>query len=310
MSGPWIKMATNLDKTPEVIALAARLEADPLSIVGRLWALWSWADSHTIDGEPCAGAVVLPPSFVDRHTGTPGFAEALRLVGWLEVTEAGGFRLPNFDHHNGETAKARALNAKRVAAHKARAKSTNARSVAAVAEATPDSGNGSGVTDALPREEKRRKEKGNTPRARVGSSAPDREPEVETVASSAERDFDPNLDWFTAEQRFLELVFASSHVIHPSTRAIPYEYTATFRDRWSDDVWRNQLPRALERLQQVPPWNGKRFPLQTLLLPETVAKILDGQYDPRPQVKGGGHRDRRHLDNGAHPVDPNHTPRF
>jgi len=312
MSGPWIKMSTNLDQTPEVIALAARLEADPHLIVGKLWALWSWADNHTIDGEPCAGAVAVPPGFVDRHTGTPGFAEALRLVGWLEFTPAGGFRLPNFDRHNGETAKARALSAKRVAAHKARAKSTDARGVTTAADVADTSGNGVSVTDALPRVEESRGEKKKEipPRARAETPGPDREPEFDPAHVSPEREFDPNLDWFEAEQRFLELVFASPHVIHPNPRAIAYEYQATFRDRWSNDVWRQQLPEALERLQRVPPWNKHKFTLKTLLQPETVAQILDGQYDPRPKVKGGGNRDRRHLDNGAHPHDPTHTPRF
>ena len=63
-------------------------------------------------------------------------------VGWL-ADKGGGLSLPNFDKHNGNTAKNRAQTARRVANHKASEKS-NAK------------GNGASVTSALPREEKRR----------------------------------------------------------------------------------------------------------------------------------------------------------
>jgi hypothetical protein len=65
-------------------------------------------------------------------------------VGWLEVT-SDGLALPNFEMHNGKTAKDRALTAKRAAGHRANT-SSNGKS------------NAKSVTNALPREEKRREE--------------------------------------------------------------------------------------------------------------------------------------------------------
>jgi hypothetical protein len=57
------------------------------------------------------------------------------------VIKADGLTLPNFETHNGKTAKDRALTASRVAKSKSNGK-----------------GNGASVTPALPREEKRREE--------------------------------------------------------------------------------------------------------------------------------------------------------
>jgi hypothetical protein len=68
------------------------------------------------------------------------------LSGWM-ADDGHSLTLPNFDRHNGKTAKTRAMTAKRVATHKAK---SNAVSVT------------SSVSDALPREEKRREEI-NTP---------------------------------------------------------------------------------------------------------------------------------------------------
>jgi hypothetical protein len=64
------------------------------------------------------------------------------LSGWM-ADDGHSLTLPNFDRHNGKTAKTRAMTAKRVASHKAK---SNAGSVT------------SSVSDALPREEKRREE--------------------------------------------------------------------------------------------------------------------------------------------------------
>jgi hypothetical protein len=67
------------------------------------------------------------------------------LSGWM-ADDGQSLTLPNFDRHNGKTAKTRAMTAKRVATHKAK---SNATSVT------------SSVSGALPREEKRREEYSN-----------------------------------------------------------------------------------------------------------------------------------------------------
>jgi len=123
-----------LDTDPAVFEMAAELGQDELSVVGRLWKVWSWADQHCVDGN----AVGVTGVTLDRIVGVTGFAAALRKVGWLQGEE-GMLVFPHFERHNGQTAKKRGLTAARVA------KFRNAR----------------GVTDAL--SEKRRVEKNKTP---------------------------------------------------------------------------------------------------------------------------------------------------
>lgn len=138
MAGDWLKFEkATLDK-PEVFALADALGLDPDAVVGKLMRIWSWFDTHTIDG---SGRGVTPP-LLDRISGASGFVDAMAGVGWLEVTPQ-GVRLVNFDRHTGESAKARALTARRVARHKGRS-------------------NASIVTPPLTREEQRRGEKNSS----------------------------------------------------------------------------------------------------------------------------------------------------
>jgi hypothetical protein len=105
MAGDWIKMRSGLADDPAVIAMAAGLELDEDTIVGKLHRLWSWADQHTTDGS--VGGITT--GWLDRFVGCPGFAAAMQRVGWLEVPP-GGILFPDFDRHNGESAKRRAEN--------------------------------------------------------------------------------------------------------------------------------------------------------------------------------------------------------
>ena len=136
VAGDWIKMRMNLAEDPAVIAIADILDASEDLIVGKLHRLWSWANGQTVDGN----AVGVTEKWIDRYLSCAGFAAAMQKAGWLIVT-VGGVEFPDFDRHNGQPAKQRALTARRVAAAKAR------------------KGNGVTVTGALPREEKRREEK-------------------------------------------------------------------------------------------------------------------------------------------------------
>ena len=104
MAGDWIKMRTALADDPAVIAMADRLGLDEFSVVGRLHHLWSWADSQSRDGH----AVGVTVRWLNRYVQCDGFAEALAHVGWLTIDDQ-GIRFPNFDRHNGESAKARGL---------------------------------------------------------------------------------------------------------------------------------------------------------------------------------------------------------
>ena len=80
MAGEWIKVEVSLDTKPEVFSIACELDRDPLHIVGMLWKVWAWADTHTLTGN----AISVTTVTLDRLTNCQGFADALRKVGWLE----------------------------------------------------------------------------------------------------------------------------------------------------------------------------------------------------------------------------------
>ena len=141
MAGDWIKVELVTPDKPEIDLIAELAGVTINEAIGGLIRLWIWADQQTIDGN----AVSVTKNAIDRHSGVTGLADAMLnpAVRWLTEGENGGFKFPNFNRHNGQTAKQRALTAKRVAACKQR------------------KGNGDSVTPALPREEKRREEKSN-----------------------------------------------------------------------------------------------------------------------------------------------------
>ena len=133
MAGDWIKMRVDLDEDPAVIAIAESLKMDEDHVVGKLWRVWKWANQQTINGN----APSVTKNWLDRYVRVAGFAQAMVDSGWLEFSDGKetGLIIPNFERHNGKSAKTRALTSKRVTNHR----------------------NGASVTDALP--EKRREEK-------------------------------------------------------------------------------------------------------------------------------------------------------
>ena len=145
MAGNWIKFDTSTSDKPEVWAIAESLGIDPDAVVGKLLRVWAWFDDQTEKGN----APIVTRALLDRKVGVTGFVTAMVAAGWMVETD-GLLTLPNFDRHNGQTAKNRILTAKRVAAHKKSNAGGNAKGNAAI------------VTGALPREEKRREEKKNT----------------------------------------------------------------------------------------------------------------------------------------------------
>jgi len=100
----WIKLTKDLSSRPEVIAMSGFLSIDCFGIVGRLSDFWGWVDTNSPDGT----VKFIGAAQVDALVNTPGFAEALVKVGWLEVNES-GIALPRWDRHNSMSAKARGL---------------------------------------------------------------------------------------------------------------------------------------------------------------------------------------------------------
>jgi hypothetical protein len=138
MAGEWIKLRCDLAEDPAVILIAATLHMDSDAVVGKLARLWSWASNQTTNGD----ARSVTDLWIDHFLGTPGFSSAMQSAGWLRI-DSGGIVFPKFDRHNSQSAKGRALAARRMQAQRRKK-----RDAASVTEAQP---------------EKRREEKNNTP---------------------------------------------------------------------------------------------------------------------------------------------------
>jgi len=143
MAGDWIKMRVDLKDDPSVFKLAELLAVDELHVIGCLFCFWAWADKHAVDGHVDGATTRL----IDKVSSTPGFCDAMQRVGWLAVDER-GISIPNFDRHNGESAKERGLKN----ARQARWRAGKADAVDAPPSTQPS-------TKRSTREEKRREEK-------------------------------------------------------------------------------------------------------------------------------------------------------
>jgi predicted transcriptional regulator len=143
MAGEWIKVRTNLWDDPRIAQLVEITDQSEAAVIGGLYWLWATADEHSSDGLLHG----MTTRTIDRKTGVTGLGAALVSIGWLSEN-AEGVTVSRFDEHNGASAKQRAQTAKRVSTHKGNAKVTQ--------QALPEQQDT--VTDALPREDKRREE--------------------------------------------------------------------------------------------------------------------------------------------------------
>ena len=109
----WIKLETHIFDKVEIFSIAQELNLDPDSVVGKCARVWAWFDANTTDGVTKSVTTAL----LDRYCGVTGFSKSMINVGWM-VLENGNLYLPNYDRHNSQTAKDRALGAKRAAKHK------------------------------------------------------------------------------------------------------------------------------------------------------------------------------------------------
>lgn len=298
MAGDWIKVETTTPDKPEVIAIAEMLGIDQDAVVGKLIRIWLWADQQTFDGNAGGNGVSVTFAFLDRCTFVPGFGSALEKVGWLARRPDGTLTFPNFDRHNGTTAKSRALTAKRVAKHKKGNATGNA------------TGNAPGVTSAhpsaLPREEK---SKNKEIRALVACEDENATVPVDTIVDPD----DPQYDWVSATSGFMALFNDSPQTSHLTAGDIPYEMASTFRSRWHDKAWRDAYPKALARLASHPPWHGRKVSLREFLSPLFVFDFLNGVYGDAPatprnaatgtDARRSGKPLPAHLTAGGRPVD-------
>jgi hypothetical protein len=116
MAGEWIKMRVALKSHPKVVRILSAIrphdvqtKSDAFRIVGGLHAVWTLFDTHSIDGELRG----YTPEIMDEAIGWPGFSGAMMSVGWLEFDGLETLTMPDFDEHNGKSAKRRAEDARR-----------------------------------------------------------------------------------------------------------------------------------------------------------------------------------------------------
>ncbi len=111
----WIKMRHELHDMPEVIHISVRLGISTDAVVGMLHRVWSWFDKHSYAGS--VTGVTLDA--LETAIRAQGCLVAMSEIGWLNAETDSGklvISIPKWDEHNSQTAKARALTQKRVAA--------------------------------------------------------------------------------------------------------------------------------------------------------------------------------------------------
>jgi len=109
----WIKVDEFTFQKPEILNMSMTLGLPETQIFGAVVLFWQWADKLTEDGMIKSATL----QHIDRNTRIDGLGEALQGVGWVKVTKD-GLRIPNFDRHNGQSAKKRAMTAERVKKHR------------------------------------------------------------------------------------------------------------------------------------------------------------------------------------------------
>ena len=214
MAGEWLKLECSTPDKPEVFAITARMGwDDPDLTVGKLFRIWRWFDQQTVNGNADGVTCAL----LDRIAGATGFAQAMIDVAWLTETGA-GLMLPNFEKHNGATAKGRAQTAKRVANHRSDAPSNTTC-------------NAENVTPALAREEKKREEKKLTTKERSRAEATTTASRLPADWAASAEDIEfckterPELIPAQTEQRFRDYWIAQ-----PGVKGRKADWPATWRN--------------------------------------------------------------------------------
>ena len=109
MAGDWIKLRKKLLRDGRVINMSRKCHATRVTIIGALVTLWCLADEYAEESGLLPG---YSTDDIDREVDVLEFCAALP-TDWMEVKEDGSIILPNYQEHNGVTAKNRALAASR-----------------------------------------------------------------------------------------------------------------------------------------------------------------------------------------------------
>lgn len=110
MAGEWLKLELSTPDKPELLKLSRITQLHKDAVLGKLIRIWAWFDRNSVDGH-VDGVVAAD---IDELALHDGFSIALKQVNWMDFSDAEQWvKLMNFDRHNGETAKTRALKTKR-----------------------------------------------------------------------------------------------------------------------------------------------------------------------------------------------------
>ncbi len=104
MAKDWIKMRMDLPSHPKVVRILSATKSDKFRVIGGLHAVWSVFDVHS-EGGRLEGYT---PETMDHIIGWDGFCSAMMAVGWLDYDGSESLVMPDFDTHNGQSAKRRA----------------------------------------------------------------------------------------------------------------------------------------------------------------------------------------------------------
>lgn len=154
MAGDWIKLRNDIFDDPDVMIMSDILDIDCPTCVGHLCLFWSWIGRHTSDG--CR--IQLSKKMINRKIGIENFCETLEKIGWLDGEDM-DLSIPNFERHNGNSAKARALESEAKRIRRSMSPNVNVDSLAG--SVNKNVGHVSDKIDhgCRTREEKRREEK-------------------------------------------------------------------------------------------------------------------------------------------------------
>jgi DNA replication protein DnaT len=106
----WIKVETTTPDKAEICQIARLCKCSRAEAFLAFFRFYVWLDSHSENGH----VEFLEPEDVDTHSGLTGFGRAIESVKWIAFSD--GFAVvTNFDKHNGQSSKRRALEARRKA---------------------------------------------------------------------------------------------------------------------------------------------------------------------------------------------------
>ena len=116
----WLKLNHPLMRSPKVRRLARALNCSKLEAFGLMVSWLVLVDEQTTDGN--TGASV---DDIDDELGRVGAVDGLIAIGWAELDDDGTVCAVDFGKHCGDTAKARALNARNNQTYRARKNANN-----------------------------------------------------------------------------------------------------------------------------------------------------------------------------------------